>query len=78
MRKMPRNWRDKMTDKKRQTWEVVNPGGDYIVVRSYREAKDIEKDQNEFILGFDAYYQIRKGKPMTDKKLKALPELDCF
>jgi len=69
-----------MTDKKRPTWEVVNPDGDYIVVRTYREAVDIAKDQNEFIesMAYHSCYWIRRGKPMTDAALKALPELDCF
>ena len=70
-----------MADKKRQTWEVVNPDGDYVVVRTCKEAEDIAKDQNEFIESNVCYhtcYWIRKGKPMTDAALKALPELDCF
>lgn len=69
-----------MADKKRQTWEVVNPDGDCVVVRTCKEAEDIAKDQNEFIesLAYGNCYWIRKGKPMTDAALKALPGLDCF
>lgn len=69
-----------MTDKKRPTWEVVNPDGDYVIVRGYREAIEIAKDQNEYIkyeLCVTRYW-VRRGKPMTDAALKALPALDCF
>ena len=76
-----------MTDKKKPTWEVVNPDGDYVIVRGYREAMAIAKDENEFIgcpeclarLGvYDRCYWVRRGQPMTDAKLKSLPELDSF
>ena len=67
-----------MTDKKRPTWEIVNPDGDYVIVRFFRRAVQIRDEENEYLEGADVKYWVRRGKPMTDAKLKALPELNCF
>jgi len=67
-----------MADKKRQTWEVINPDGYYVIVRTMREARDIANEENDCLGVFEKHYWYRRGKSMTDAALKALPELDCF